>query len=96
MNGSGKNNGGIDGHALQRLNKQYGFKGTNAEARKLLRACRNIASNTDRFLISSESLEAHGISAEKLKKFGIPDGKLFAIITKGVVISIMETAEFRK
>ncbi len=96
MNGSGKINGGINGHALQRLKRQYRFKGTDAEAKRLLRACRKVAGNTGRVLISSESLRVYGISAEKLKKLGIPDGELFAIIDKKVVISVMEVAGFRK
>ncbi|GBE16667.1 hypothetical protein BMS3Abin15_00489 [bacterium BMS3Abin15] len=96
MSGVNKTNGGVIAHALQRLRNQYGFKGSDKEARRLLGICRKVAGNTDKILISSKSLKAHGISAEKLKKLGIPDGKLFAIISRGVVISVMEVAEFRK
>lgn len=91
-----KTDGGVSMHALQRIIGQYGSNKkecseAKAEARKLLRACKEAAGSTSgRVLIASHVLEKYGFDRNKLKKMGIPDGKLFAILLGGTITNVMQ------
>lgn len=80
--------GKVFNYAVSRLMKQYGFKGTKKEARKLLRVCsRKVEGSTGRTLISTGN---SGFPRKKFVKWGIPDGKLIAIINGGNVANVFE------
>ncbi|MFC1756360.1 hypothetical protein ACFLY1_00230 [Patescibacteria group bacterium] len=85
-----KSNGGVTLHAVSRLKKQHGFKGSNKEARRLLLACRRESDKMDRFPISASLLQKQGISAQMLKNWGVQDGNLMAVITNSTVITVID------
>lgn len=93
---SGKRiNGGIRQHALDRLFGQYNFKGSEKDARRLFRACKN-GEKSGIVLISSKDLSGKGITKEKLERWGIPDGMVFLEIIGGVVDNIKDVAEYSR
>lgn len=92
-----KTTGGVTLHALQRIMGQYwisgkGKKEVEAEARRLLRACKMAAGRekNGRILISDDTLEKHGFDKQKFEKLRIPNGKLFAVLQGGEVVNVMQ------
>ena len=85
--------GGVISHAVDRLIKQYSFKGSKKEARKLLLACRRVASGkTDRVTISSRKV---GVSKGQLERWNISEGKLIAIINNEKVVTVINSEKDR-
>lgn len=77
-----KISGGATDHAVSRLMKQYDFKGTRKDAKKLLNACRRATrKKAGRVTISGENLEKYGFTREKLERLGLKNGETYAEIS---------------
>lgn len=86
-----KTYGKVMDHAVSRLMKQYDFKGSEREARKLLRSCsRKVDGSTGRVIISVDNT---GFPEEKFKQWNIPSGKLIAIVNFGNITSVLNIAQ---
>lgn len=76
-------------HSISRLLNQYGFRGSEGEAKVLLNKCLTLAkkngSPSCHMIISSREL---GFPKKRFEVWNIPDNKLIVVIEFGVVQTV--------
>ncbi len=81
----------ITGHANGRLKTQVGFKGCEGDLRKLLKACSRVLKRNGESCVMIRSSNLPGVSLGDLKKWGLVEGKWFAVgESDGTVMTIKE------
>ena len=85
----------ITGHAVSRLIKQYGFKGAEGEAKKLLNICIKIARkkgqmNSQFIIYHRDIAENSDITLTTLSKWNVPDRSLVLVISNGKMVTVKD------